>query len=149
LKEPLIDLVLDARCFPDPGAQHTTRHPGIHPDIIMRIVQHWNFNGYMKHVKAQWKKAVAKQKHDRPDQKELEFVVAVYCRSGKHRSVAIGECLRYIGERVEGLRFVAPVKHLSQKRWGNNMCKGGCEECKDEFQRRIYLEEAAAAWRRV
>ena len=78
----------------------------------------------------------------------LEMVVAVYCRSGTHRSLAVAECLRHIGNTVEGLMFLAPVKHFTKPKWGNKVCKGMCEECQNDADglRQISLECAAALW---
>ena len=78
----------------------------------------------------------------------LQMVIAVYCRSGKHRSVAIAECLRYIGETVEGLMFLHPVKHLAKPTWGKSMCKGTRWKCKNDVDglRQKCLEYAAAEW---
>ena len=78
----------------------------------------------------------------------LEMVVAVYCRSGKHRSLAVAECLRHIGETVEGLMFLDPVKNFAKPRCGNQRCKGMCEECQSDADglRQRSLEYAAALW---
>jgi hypothetical protein len=139
-------LVLDARCFPDPNAKQTTGHPGVHPEILNRIVHHRRFKSYLEEVARRWRQAVAVQKRAGL---ELEMVVAVYCRSGKHRSVAIAECLRYIGDTVEGLRLNGEVKYLSKQRWGR-MCKGGCDECLNDPDglRQRSLDIAAEYWRR-
>ena len=48
----------------------------------------------------------------------LQMVIAVYCRSGKHRSVTIAECLRHIGETVEGLLFFASSEALGETTMG-------------------------------
>ena len=64
-----------------------------------------------------WRRAVAKQMEARPGL-ALQMVIAVYCRSGKHRSVAIAECLRYIGETVEGLMFFASSETLGETAMG-------------------------------
>lgn len=146
--EPRVDLVIDARAFPDPNAKHTTRHIGVNPEIITRIVHHRHFTWFLQDVEQQWRRAVALQRAQRSDQ-ELSMVVAVYCRSGKHRSVAIAECLRYIGMHVEGLTLVDnDVKHMSKKKWGSGICRGGCEECSGyQPVRERALEFAADIWR--
>ena len=97
-----------------------------------------------------WRRAVAKQMEARPGL-ALQMVIAVYCRSGKHRSAAIAECLRHIGETVEGLMFfLHPVKHLAKPQWGKKMCKGTCWECKSDADglRQKCLEYAEALWQK-
>ena len=102
LGEHRVDLVIDARKFPDRGNRKITGHPGFHPENMQRILWHKDFGSCLADVWVRWRRAVAAQMKDRPG-KPLEMVVAVYCRSGKHRSLAIAECLRHIGEIVEGL----------------------------------------------
>ena len=48
----------------------------------------------------------------------LQMVIAVYCHGGTHRSVAIAECLRHIGETVEGLMFFASSETLGETAMG-------------------------------
>jgi hypothetical protein len=101
-KERDVDLVLDARRFPDPGAQHNIRHIGVHPDIICGIVYHSNFRSYLKDVRSLWREAMSKKRSQPGALPQL--VIALYCKAGKHRSVAVAEVLRSIGEHVECLR---------------------------------------------
>ena len=122
LGEPHVDLVLDARNFPDPHRRKITSHPGFYPENMNRIVQNTEFKPYLEDIsKKKWRRAVTKQMEARPGL-PLQMVVAVYCRSGKHRSLAVAECLSHIGETVEGLMFLAPVKNFAKPRWGNEMC---------------------------
>lgn len=151
--QPRVDMVLDARCFPDPRAQHVTNHTGVHPEIISRIVENANFPRYLWDVRRKWRTALVAREEEEasgaPGSSGPELVIAVYCRSGKHRSVAVAECLRHIGDAAEGLE-VADVMHLSKKRWGKNVCRGGCTECAPFSQvRQSSLEQAACIWRQA
>ena len=149
LGEPDVDLVLDARNFPDPHHRKITKHPGFYPENMNRIVENRKFKPFLQDVSKKWRRAVAEQMKQHPGL-PLQMVIAVYCRSGKHRSVAIAECLRYIGETVEGLMFLHPVKHLAKPTWGKNMCKGTCSKCKNDVDglRQKCLEYAAAEWQK-
>ena len=46
LGEPHVDLVLDARNFPDPHHRKITRHPGFYPENMNRIVENRNFKPF-------------------------------------------------------------------------------------------------------
>ena len=115
--EPRVDLVLDARCFRDRAAR-ITDHPGFHPETISRIVNDKNFLGFLKQVQKWFRKAGSAQGV------EFDLVLAVFCKSGKHRSVAIAHCLRYLAVN-EGLDV--HVNYLSEPDWGR-MCRG-CNKC--------------------
>jgi hypothetical protein len=139
-----VDLVLDARHFPAPNAGHVTRCTGVHPEIIDRLVHHSHFKWYLKDVvKRQWKEILAKKRAEGDVAPSL--VIAVYCRSGKHRSVAVAECLKYIGEKAESLD-VLERRDLSRARWGK-ICKGGCNDCAGYSQmRQSAFEHAMRVW---
>ena len=116
--EPRVDLVLDARCFKE-RADRITDHPGFHPETISGIVNDKNFPGFLKQVRRKcYRKAGSAQGV------EFDFVFAVFSKRGKHRSVAIAHCLRYIG-MSEGLNV--HVNYLSEPDWGR-MCRG-CNKC--------------------
>eukprot|EP00418_Pyrodinium_bahamense_P076976 CAMPEP_0179068408 /NCGR_PEP_ID=MMETSP0796-20121207/29987_1 /TAXON_ID=73915 /ORGANISM="Pyrodinium bahamense, Strain pbaha01" /LENGTH=510 /DNA_ID=CAMNT_0020765463 /DNA_START=109 /DNA_END=1641 /DNA_ORIENTATION=- len=141
-----VDLIFDARKFPDFRAQTLTRHIGVHPEIISRITQHVHFPRYMRDVRRQWSRTLSLCMMGQRGV-PTELVVAVYCRQGKHRSVAVAECIRHIAETVEHFH-VQEVQHLSKARWGKNVCKGGCEECRDfSAQRQSALHRAEKIWR--
>ena len=52
LGEPHVDLVMDARNFPDPYHKKITSHPGFYPKNMDRIVQNTEFKPYLEDV---WK----------------------------------------------------------------------------------------------
>jgi len=142
-QEPNVDLVLDARRFPDPGATHNTRHIGVHPEIIERIVRHWHFTEYLRDVRRKWREV--RERRRLQSDRTTSMVIAVYCRSGKHRSIAVAECLKHIGQRVEGLRFNGR-NDLSRPRW-KNVCRGGCDECSTPSERKeSALQHAVNIW---
>ena len=50
LGEPHVDLVLDARNFPDPHRRKITSHPGFYPENMNRIVQNTEFKLYLEDI---------------------------------------------------------------------------------------------------
>ena len=128
LGHPRVDFILDARCFIDPKADDIINHIGVHPEIIQRIIGHRHFYNYFRDAKQEWNRAVAYHNDKQPGS-PLHLVVAIYCRAGKHRSVAVAECLRHVATAVEGFS-VDEVCHLSKPRWNRRLCKGDCEECR-------------------
>ena len=50
LGEPHVDLVLDARNFPDPHGRKITSHPGFYPENMNRIVQNTEFKPYLEDI---------------------------------------------------------------------------------------------------
>jgi len=141
---PQVDIILDARKFPDFKAQHLTRHTGIHPAIIERITLHDKFPSYLLDLRKKWRRAVYQHSVEQPGA-PVRLVVALYCRTGKHRSVAVAECLRHIAEAAEDFH-VYGVVHLSRSKWNKNVCKGGCEECMSSAQREVVLQRVECIW---
>mmetsp|Transcript_129429 Transcript_129429/g.224718 ORF Transcript_129429/g.224718 Transcript_129429/m.224718 type:complete len:664 (+) Transcript_129429:91-2082(+) len=117
------DLIMDARCFPDPEALTLTRHTGHHPEIVSRISKHWNFRKWLWQVRKKLREAVSYG----DDEAKTKVVVAVYCRAGKHRSVAASLLLQRIFKNDDW--DVRPINHLSAQRGWGKSCKGKCEEC--------------------
>lgn len=140
------DVILDARMFPDPDAALLTRHSGRHHRIITRLCQHRNFPSWLNNAKRRFKEAfMSVGKRGSPSPQSLS--VAVYCRRGKHRSVAAACILHHIFES-EG--FECPqIKHLSYAHW-RNCCRLECWECQnppDEIQ--VQLQNALKQWREL
>ena len=124
------DVILDARMFPDPDSQNLTRHSGRHHRIITRLCEHRNFDGWLRHAKQVILRACQRKcAQVGMDRKAWCVTVALYCRSGKHRSVAGARIIEHILASA-GFESV-PVTHLSQSRWGSSMCKGMCFECQN------------------
>ncbi len=56
----------------------------------------------------------------------VEVGIALYCRAGKHRSVAGGIILRHI-LGAEG--WSGGLRHLSRESWARHCCHGRCAAC--------------------
>eukprot|EP00439_Symbiodinium_sp_Y106_P023282 s6588_g2.t2 len=88
------EVILDARMFPDPDAGNVTRHSGRHYLIITRLFNHRNFKMWLERAKRKIEKAARDAAPSGGG--SGSFNVAVYCRAGKHRSVAASVILHYI-----------------------------------------------------
>lgn len=119
------DLLIDARVFPDPEALSLTRHTGHHPEIVSRISKHWNFRRWLRGVRKKLVEAIKNADVAAPTRNKI--VVAVYCRAGKHRSVAASIILERIFKNE--CWEVPQITHLSSVRGWGKSCKGKCEEC--------------------
>lgn len=136
------DVILDARMFPDPDAALLTRHSGRHHLIIARICQHRNFRWWLQDAKIQYQKVL--QRCERRGVQTPKISIAVYCRRGKHRSVAAACILRHIFQ-CEGYHC-PELQHLSYAHW-RNCCKMQCAEClhpPDELQ--VQLQHVYKQW---
>lgn len=135
-----VQVVSDMRRFCDPAAVGTlTRHIGTHPETMRRMTNTRHFGPWLRGLRMSIKEVLDRQRKDR------EVRVALYCRSGKHRSVAGARFLEHIAE-AEGWAY--KVEHLASKSW-KNICRGHCEECQGSPEiREEALTEALRIWRR-
>jgi len=142
----IVDVVVDARCFPDPEALQFCKHTGHHHGIITRICQHRNFSRWLSSVRNRLGAAAAAGAARGAAAPAAPLLtIAVYCRSGKHRSVAAALILQH-GLRGAGWHCSDP-KHLSERRWVS-CCKGQCIECRNPPQElQSTLDKALLAWR--
>jgi hypothetical protein len=90
------DMLVDVRCFRDPGAGELKYHDGHNPEIMFRMSHHEFFVPWLHEIRDQLLGCFA----DREADPEEPFVVAIYCRSGQHRSVAAAVMLEFIANEV-------------------------------------------------
>ena len=111
------NLIFDARDFPDPNSWALCQlgHSGRHYKIVANLICHPNF--------AKWLKDVKKDFQDELEKTAGDISVAIYCRRGKHRSVAATVILRHI---LESEGYECEEWHLSNRRW---CCKLNCDVC--------------------
>ena len=76
-----------------------------------------------------------------------QATVALYCRSGKHRSVAIALILKHV-LRAEGWDCIE-LAHLSSRSWGQWCCNGRCNTCLDPARAQHAYAQALATWREI
>jgi len=135
-----VHMCIDTRIFHDPAAVgKLTKHTGVHPETLHRITLMKRFPDFVKRLRREVPyhlKNVGQVK------------IAMYCRTGRHRSVA---CATFLKHFAHAEQWNCKVTHLSQKKW-NKICKGECAECMpcgtQESMRREAFAKALSLWRR-
>lgn len=125
--------VVDMRSFYDPGCGPLKRHDGRHNEIIRRMVHHHLFTDLVSDLRTQLEEHLEDQSN-----RSVKFLL--FCKSGRHRSVAAGGLLHYI-LLSEGYSS-AELHHVSL----GDGC--GCDLCsKPSAQRCLACEEGLRKWR--
>ena len=108
---------MDCRKFHDPHGE--TRHIGWHPSIVVGLVQHRKFAGFLQGLRPVIEKMLTKY--------VVVPVLALWCNKGRHRSVAMSVIL---GHCLEAMGVTAMTFHLAQDSWHRGSCGGeGCKAC--------------------
>ena len=126
---------LDARVFSDPDKEELGRHTGRHHEIIERMVGHENFGNWMRNAR----RTLAKIFNNWRGGPILPVIV--YCRSGRHRSVAASDIMKGVLSPVEGWEF-APTIHVSIDIEGKG-CR--CKSCKPDRQKCKIIQASIAS----
>ena len=113
-----LDIYLDARVFSDPDGDRN--HTGRHHSIIARMVAHKAWAGWLRAAHRKLKE-VFRNWNGGPI-----IPVVVFCRSGRHRSVAASELLKGAFRHVEGWEFL-PSIHISIDMEDAGCC---CKNCR-------------------
>jgi len=120
------DVLIDARPFHDPAGQNVGHgHTGMHRDILTRIAARDAF-------KATYQQSMHDVLHAVPQRRRQDdehVGIAIYCKAGKHRSVALSIFIE-LGLRRYG-RDVAETHHLSRDTWP--WCHGNCYHCRNAY----------------
>ena len=140
-------VLLDAQPFHDPHAGRLKNHTGMHPENIARVIQHEKFREWILEARDLILDAVRRHTSEG---RSGPVLVVVYCRSGKHRSVACVQIIRHALQVVEDIECLA-VRHLRlQPKWcrvsGCTACVAGVDPEEDRV-RKAHLEMAAGVWR--
>ena len=125
--------VVDCKVLHDPASLELRSHAGIHPGIVDAIVEHAEFPKVLAQVKAIIR---GRSAEDSPH-------VALQCKSGKHRSVAVGALLQYL----LGDDYAIHLQHYNFSNWGRDTqacMRGQCSVCLG--QRPTKLDEASRQW---
>ena len=112
---PEADLHFDARCFNDPHAGNLKEHDGHHEEIISRMAQHDDFDGWFLNIVRQVLRVHAEAGAEGLD----SVIVAIYCKSGRHRSVAGALILRFV---LKEMGLFVEIEHL-------HLYKCVCDHC--------------------
>jgi len=109
------NLLVDTRCFRDPGAGALRAHDGHHPEILLRMSRHEFFTVWLQSLKRNVMFTLAASAG------QAIVIAAVFCRSGRHRSVAAASILLHLAS-ASGVCCLPP-KHLSLKPCGCGECR--------------------------
>ena len=130
---PLPCVIADTRMFHDPAASELRRHTGKHPEILWRMCNHRCFSDWFLHVRH--------GVYERFDRGEHLVCLALFCKSGRHRSVAAAEFAEHAAHK-EG--WSCDVVHLSKRAW---KCKRDCRECGEaSLKRDLRMAAKELAW---
>ena len=124
---------VNCKLLRDPATLALRSHAGIHPRIVDSIVAHAEFPNVLAQVKAIVR---GRSAEDSPH-------VALQCKSGQHRSVAVGALLQWL----LGDDYDVRLQHYNSYEWdrGAQGCmQGECSECLG--QRPTQLDEATRHW---
>ena len=107
---------VDARCFHDPHHGDLATHDGHHPEIIFGLASDPAFPAMLRDIRD------FLRQHQERSSNDNELMLAISCRSGRHRSVAFVELLRRVLDQV-GYPMHVEVEHATLY----NPCN--CSEC--------------------
>ena len=113
------DIYLDARVFTDPAHGDLRDHNGRHHRIIAGMVGHPAWGDWLRHAH------VTLERVFRNWEGGPMLPVVVFCRSGRHRSVAAAEILKYAFVRLKWYKF-APTMHITID---EHLAGCRCQEC--------------------
>ena len=116
----------DLRSFHDPhSSKKLRRHVGFHPEIIKGLVHSDSpdFLQWLMRVRDELLNALLNDKHPP--------VFVFYCKSGRHRSVAASEIVKYCLEQDNRMRI--HVWHFAQQFWHRSTCEGRCKVCRNNI----------------
>lgn len=127
------DITVDTRAFVDPAAGDLKQHDGRHPKILQTFVQHAEFRDWLDQVKQDLSVSLEEAVQNKRDQ----IVMAICCRSGRHRSVAGATIIQHIF----GQRSCIPVRvsHLSNAPCGCSTCNRELPECDEALQKALQV----------
>ncbi len=130
------DLFLNCACYDDPDRDRSlAAHVGWHPQIIAGLLK----PNQVGHTERLFSRVKALLQMAPPGS---TLTVAVFCRSGVHRSGAMTILLEKL-LLAEGMRVPPPI-YWSRWWWEHHKCQPKCGICSDEESRREALEEARA-----
>lgn len=134
-----VEVVTDVRMFYDPARSSLSRHIGLHPEIMEGITRDRRFPKWLSDLRDGFREA----------HKETSVAIGVFCRSGRHRSVA---CARILAHCLEAEGWQCHTKHLAAlrpKEWART-CGGSCTACEGKgkyaAKREAALTRALEVW---
>ena len=138
---------VDCRQFFDPAGH--TRHVGFHSDVVCGVVSHRSFASWVAGVVRGLANCVQQAVEGGHAVRGLRVTLAIYCKSGRHRSVAaaavLASCLATSQFRKLNL-VLGQQKHLAAGFWSGRTCSG-CAECHEvDAKKQRALRDARKVW---
>ena len=130
-------IIMDTRKFYDPHNKKGGACSGHHPEIMAGVCHHHCFRGWLQAMKE-------KIRLWQPTTYGEPLIIAVYCKRGRHRSVAAALLLQSI--LVSAEFYAVSAEHASMHYWSRSMCKGTCPSCSSIEQKTEVLENARRMW---
>jgi hypothetical protein len=133
-----VSALCDCRMFSGERGERIYDHPGSHPITTATVAMHPRFPALLISVQEQWLASLAKEGSGK-----METLLAFFCTSGKHRSVAVATIFQSICQVREGLHV--ELCHLSSAAWHQE--HQGCAVCSaPSAERDAALREAQNTW---
>ena len=138
-----VHYMIDCRPITDPNHDKRLRgHIGLHPDILMAIGAHELFGQILVGV------------HDMLQAltpADVVLRIVCYCRSGRHRSVAVATLLAHVLPHALPTTANVVVQHASKWAWAGGArqqptCQGACLECQDREAQAHGFDLALTQW---
>ena len=136
--------------FPNPAGLRCGHHVGFHPTIVAGLVNAPYFREWLGMVKR-----TVHNLYHHSSESDCDKTLALYCKSGRHRSVAavfiLKHCLRgeLSSESDSGEGWFVTTSHVTLQRGRWRGCEGTCPECTAPHSYRECtdaLEKARRLW---
>ena len=136
--------VFNTRMFHDPGEDRVLlNHVGSNGSIVARMVEHRRFPQFLDSLYFAWQQIMLCMK------KGTKVRIVLFCKSGRHRSVAAALLAAHLFEATEGMPAPAGTVHLCAS-WWSQLCPRNCPECTRQSEvRDMALHTARKMWQEV
>ena len=136
--------VFDTRMFHDAGdSRQLCKHVGSNEDIVQGIVQHRRFPQFLDSLWYAWDMI------SRNLSKGSQVRIVMYCKSGRHRSVAAALIAHHLFQTTRGLPVPQGTVHLCSQWWAF-LCPRNCPQCTQQSHiRDAALQKAREMWKEL
>ena len=123
-------IVEDCRRLSDPRSMNLRHHPGFHPLIVRGVAQHRALRDMLWRIKQHVTQA-------------RDPCIALQCRAGKHRSVAMSVILEFV---LTSDNYRVSVHHKNAQNWQRGWAcfEGRCTDCNRQAPE---LQDVLSLWR--
>ena len=136
--------VFDTRMFHDPAESwELCKHVGTNGDIVDGIVQHRRFPCFLDSLYFAW------QHIGKCINRGAQIRIILFCKSGRHRSVAAALVAAHLFECTEGMPVPRSTRHVCAY-WWSQLCPKDCPKCERQSGiRDKALHQAREMWKEV